>query len=126
MVKLRPQMPQTWIAVRTVTQQLYMNANSSCWCQECSRDYQKVLNFGFPSLQFPHCLPNGNYDELQCVNLACYCINPANLTISSYWAPIFDIEKLPCCMYNIQHQFPTYISFFKNAVMSINTYSYQQ
>jgi len=63
---------------------------------ECSRDYQNALELGFRSLQFPHCLPNGNYDQLQCVNLACYCIDPDDFTITTGLVPIFTIEQLPC------------------------------
>jgi len=51
---------------------------------------------GFRSLEFPHCLPNGNYDSLQCVDLACYCIDTRNLTITTSLVPIFVIEELPC------------------------------
>lgn len=64
---------------------------------ECSRAYQLALAGSLQSVQFPHCLPNGNYDTLQCVNQACFCISSTNQTLTSSIQPITAITELPCC-----------------------------
>ena len=66
---------------------------------ECSRAYEAALSEGslMGTVQFPHCLPNGNYDALQCVNVACFCINPVNKSLNSDVQPITAITELPCC-----------------------------
>lgn len=38
----------------------------------CARDVDRLKEFGFTG-RFPHCLPNGDYDELQCVVRDCFC-----------------------------------------------------
>ncbi|XP_046647985.1 uncharacterized protein LOC124338009 [Daphnia pulicaria] len=63
---------------------------------ECSRAYQLALAGSLQSVQFPHCLPNGNYDTLQCVNQACFCISSTNQTLTSSIQPITAITELPC------------------------------
>ncbi|KZS21200.1 uncharacterized protein LOC116920893 [Daphnia magna] len=64
---------------------------------ECSRAYQVAAQQdSLRTVQFPHCLPNGNYDLLQCVNQACFCIDSANQTLTSSIQPITAIMELPC------------------------------
>ncbi|ODN01386.1 Thyroglobulin [Orchesella cincta] len=38
----------------------------------CARDIARIQEFGFTG-RLPHCLPNGDYDELQCVVRTCFC-----------------------------------------------------
>ncbi|CAL8143252.1 unnamed protein product [Orchesella dallaii] len=38
----------------------------------CARDIARLQEFGF-SGRLPHCLSNGDYDELQCVVRTCFC-----------------------------------------------------
>jgi len=62
---------------------------------DCSRQYADVIEAGLDGLRFPHCLPNGNYDTLQCIGLACFCINWQVQTTSNS-VPITAIMDLPC------------------------------
>lgn len=50
------------------------------------------------AVQFPHCLPNGNYDTLQCVNQACFCVNSESKNWTSAPVPITALTELPCCI----------------------------
>jgi hypothetical protein len=65
---------------------------------ECSRAHQVASESSLSTVQFPHCLPNGNYDLLQCVNQACFCIGSTNQSLTSPIQPITAIMELPCCI----------------------------
>lgn len=66
-------------------------------CQ-CSRDYEVAKQLrALDTAAFFHCLPNGNYDKLQCIAQACFCINPTDQSLASVnKEPITNVEDLPC------------------------------
>lgn len=57
----------------------------------CARDVAKLQEFGFGG-RMPHCLPNGDYDELQCVIRTCYCRSYPDVTYHPQ-----NMTRLPCC-----------------------------
>ena len=61
---------------------------------DCSRDinnFTKTVDFE----KFPRCLPNGDYDPLQCVQNRCFCMD--TLHPSDELMDAKDMEKLLCC-----------------------------
>jgi hypothetical protein len=63
-----------------------------CWhIAACARDVARLESYGFKG-KVPHCLPNGDYDELQCVGRNCYC-----RSFPAVYQDIVNMTKLPCC-----------------------------
>ena len=105
MARLRQLKPRKWTAVSISMLHNQMIVYSNCFYQECSRDYMEALKLDSQLLQFPHCLPNGNYDQLQCTGFACYCIDTQKMTKTSGLVVFSNVQELPCCMYNILMKF---------------------
>ena len=64
----------------------------------CSRKVHQLKAAGRSDVTL-HCLPNGNYDPLQCDQEVCFCVN--STTAEPYGATVSrDMWKgLPCCKY---------------------------
>ena len=67
----------------------------ACWAA-CSRKVHELRAAGREDVIL-HCLPNGNYDSLQCDRQVCFCVNsttgqPYGATVArNMW------KGLPCC-----------------------------
>ena len=92
-----------WIAVKPIAYKaLPLSVESAIvFSSECSRDYEVAKQLrALDTAAFFHCLPNGNYDKVQCIAQACFCINPADQSLASgNKEPITNVEDLPCCNY---------------------------
>ena len=93
-----------WIVVMTSVYKAlpWFVENLFCFVPlECSREYEVAKQLkALDAAAFFHCLPNGNYDKLQCIAQACFCINPADQSLASNKEPITNVEDLPCCKYS--------------------------
>ncbi|KAK4316469.1 hypothetical protein Pmani_012371 [Petrolisthes manimaculis] len=67
--------------------------NMNC---KCSREVWERQIAGGESSVTLHCAVNGNYDELQCENDWCYCIDPLNATLLGLRLPMEAVSRLPC------------------------------
>ena len=64
----------------------------------CSRRVYELETEGKTTVSL-HCVENGNYEPLQCVDDWCYCVHPENGTIWGYQMPEAAINLLPCCKF---------------------------
>ncbi|KAK2705799.1 uncharacterized protein LOC136030050 [Artemia franciscana] len=62
---------------------------------ECARDYAKAEAAGLLDVGFQRCLPNGNYDPLQCIGDLCFCINP-EFEVTDGPIPRSAVDRLKC------------------------------
>lgn len=73
-----------------------MNILLFCFlCVACSRRREELKN-SRPDLSI-HCSEDGNYDELQCDNGLCWCVEPKTGKLVEKVYPESMINLLPCC-----------------------------
>lgn len=64
----------------------------------CSRRRADLLAEGKNYISF-HCDSNGNFEDLQCSNGLCWCVEPQSGKLISPVIPQKAMTKLPCCKY---------------------------
>ncbi|KFM71752.1 Nidogen-2, partial [Stegodyphus mimosarum] len=69
----------------------------------CSRDFEEFPR-DIPNGDFLRCLPNGDYDPLQCTEDFCYCINE-NTNVVGYIVPANTSIKDLTCYDQIRHRY---------------------
>ena len=74
---------------------------------ECSRKVWEKRQAGQTAITL-HCQENGNYEELQCEDEMCYCVDPATGNLYGSRLPEAAMNMLPCC--KLQSRTSSYIT----------------
>lgn len=76
-----------------------------CGCSRYFHTAKEMTEQNLYTLNRFRCMPNGDFDELQCIGDSCYCVDAADGTPSYPGTAAVNVSQvssktLPCCKFN--------------------------